>query len=118
LRLRSQKALSFDIPDEYCDFLKITNGLDWNGLVVYASKRSLIAGYTDRFIEGFVEGNLLAYDCEPNRKWVVFAEDGTVLFAFHRERLRFEVVTAVGLSVLETFDTFEELLANAFQSHF
>jgi hypothetical protein len=34
LRIQAQRDLSFDIPNEYSEFLSIANGLVWNGLCI------------------------------------------------------------------------------------
>jgi hypothetical protein len=117
LRLRAAQELGHDIPQQYADFLAITDGLDWNGLVVYASERTPIVGYSDRFIEGFVEGNLNYRDFEPMNGFLVFADDGVALYAYCISARQFQVILSVGLSVLKSFPTFDELLASAFQDH-
>ncbi len=117
LQRRAKQELGCDIPDQYCRFLTKANGLDWNGLVVYASERMPIEGYSDRFIEGFVEGNLDYRDHEPMRDYMVFADDGVALFTCRISNWKYEVITRVGLSLLESFNSFDELLASALSGH-
>ena len=117
LRIRAKSELDFDIIDGYARFLKKANGLDWNGLVVYASKRAPIVGYSDRFIDGFVEANLAFRDFEPMKDYLVFADDGVVLFTLHAATNKYEVITRVGLSVLKSYSSFDELLTDAFSGH-
>lgn len=49
LRQRAQSVLGAAIPGEYAVFLRIANGFDWNGCVVYASETTPIVGYTGGF---------------------------------------------------------------------
>src|SRR5918992_2326557 len=55
---RAMAELAAQLPEAYQDFLRLSNGLDWNGVVVFASERVPITSRPDRFINGFVEMNL------------------------------------------------------------
>ena len=115
LKRNAVHKLECAVPDGYLAFLSVVNGLDWNGLVVYASQPSLIVGFTDRFIEGFVEGNLTYRDFEPLKGHLIFADDGDALFTYQISTSKYQVLTSVSLSLLESFDTFDELLCKALQ---
>ncbi|MBD2633716.1 MULTISPECIES: YrhA family protein [Aphanizomenon] len=58
LKEKVENQLNCTLPDGYIEFLSITNGLDWNGLLIFASETIPIVGYTDRKIPGFVDMNL------------------------------------------------------------
>jgi len=94
----------------------LADGLDWNGLVIYASKRSQLVG-SARTIEGFIEGNIDYRDFDNCSDYLIFGDDGTVLFALQTKTQKYQVVTIVGLTVLESFDSFDDLLSNAFNGH-
>jgi hypothetical protein len=117
LRNRAVHELGHAVPDVYAAFLALANGLDWNGLVVYASERTPIVGHTDRFIEGYVEANLDYRGFDPLSNYLIFADDGVVFYTYHISLARYEVILRVGLSVLESFGSFDELLVSAFKGH-
>jgi hypothetical protein len=117
LRIRTKRELGCVLPDGYCALLRRVDGLDWNGLVVYASERQPLAGASDGFIEGLVEGNLDFRDHEPMKEYLVFADDGVVLFTHNTTSNRYEVILRVGLTLLESFDSFDELLNDALAGH-
>lgn len=117
LRHRARKELGHDLPDQYVEFLAVTNGLDFNGLVVYASDRTPIENCPERTIEGFIQGNLGYRGFDLMKDFLIFADDGVVLFTYCISKTRYEVILIVGLTVLESFATFDELLVNAFEAH-
>jgi hypothetical protein len=41
LRERARSVLSLELPAEYLSFLRITDGLEWDGLLIYASKSAV-----------------------------------------------------------------------------
>ena len=98
LKRNAVDKLECAVSDGFLAFLSVVNGLDWNGLVVYASQPSLIVGFNDRFIEGFVEGNLTYRDFEPLKGHLIFADDGDALFTYQVSTSKYQVLTSVGLS--------------------
>jgi hypothetical protein len=74
----AKSSLSADIPKEYVDFLKITNGLISENLSIYASQRSLLTGYPDTYIDGFVEMNLIARDVKESKDLLIFGSSGNI----------------------------------------
>jgi len=117
LRHRARLELGHDAPDEYVRFLKRANGIDWNGLVIYASERAPIVGHADRSIDGFVDANLDFRDHSAFADYLVFADDGVALFVYHVTRSVYQAITRVGLVDLESFRSFDDLIANALSGH-
>jgi hypothetical protein len=116
-RNEASARLSCSIPEDYCEFLAIADGLDWNGLVIYASERTRIVGCSDRFIEGFIQANLDYRESGVLDQYLLFAEDGTVFYALNLSEQSYRVILMVGLTVLDTFSTFDELITTALQEH-
>lgn len=106
-----------ELPASYKAFLRHVNGLDWNGLVLYASARSQLAGFADRSIEGIIEANTLHRDDVGLKDYLALGEDGTVLYAYHIPSRAYRVLTSVGHSVLETHTDCDSLIAAALTAH-
>ena len=114
-RIRAKKELQIEIPEEYVDFLRLHNGLDWNGLTLYASETVLIEGYTDRFILGCVEANLLRRDYDKWKHFLIFAETGDEDYCLEITTSQYVIVDSVSMDILETFASFDQLIAEAFR---
>jgi hypothetical protein len=117
MRRRASEQFSTALPRAYCTFLTITNGLDWDGLVIYATHRIPIVGFDDRFIDGFVEANLAHRDYPVFNDLLVFGENGTVVFVFDMAHREYQVLMNIGLDVLERYSTFDKLMTNALGEH-
>src|SRR5260370_34226488 len=77
LAKKCRTVLGMELPLEYKELLKRVNGLDWNGLVIYASRRGRIRGFPTRTIEGVIEANLaLRDDLEEMKDYLVLGDDG------------------------------------------
>jgi hypothetical protein len=113
LKRKSRITLSTDVPEGYIEFLRMTDGLEWDGLMIYASATSPIVGHQDKTIEGFVEANDLWRSYKPHRKYLFFGESGTSLYALNLVGGRFELQDRATGTVFETWRTFDELIASA-----
>ncbi|HEX8660199.1 MAG TPA: YrhA family protein [Hymenobacter sp.] len=114
---RVADTLSYALPQAYLDLLAVTDGLDWNGAVLYASETRL-RDDDELDIQGLLEANIqlrLAYT--PDKDFIYFAESGMDAYRHNLTTDKFEISDrVVGDSVFETFDTaealFQQLLRN------
>jgi len=109
-RRRVASILSYELPQSYLDILASTDGLSWNGAVLYASETRL-RDNDELDIQGLLEANIqlrLAYT--PDKDFIYFAESGMDAYRHNLVAGKFEISDrVVGDSVFETFDTAEEL---------
>jgi hypothetical protein len=120
LTKRSKHKLGHDIPAGYAHFLGITNGLLWNGLSIYASETTPLNGLPDVSVMGFVEANSdyrKVREDDPMHDYLIFAEDSTAFFTYHIPDDDYKVILIVGMTVIESFKSFNELLRDAIKGH-
>lgn len=120
LRRRSQGELGCDIPDEYSRLLAVTNGLVWNGLMIYATETTPLVGIPNLSVQGFVEANReyrVIRRGDPMHEYILFGEDSVAFFSFHIPANSYTVFTIVGMTILETYKTFDELIVDALKGH-
>ncbi|UYZ62000.1 YrhA family protein [Hymenobacter weizhouensis] len=107
---RVASTLSYNLPHTYLNILSVTDGLEWNGVVLYASETRLHDN-DELDIQGLLEANVqlrLAYT--PDKDFIYFAESGIDAFRHNLIANKFEISDrVVGTSVYETFDTADEL---------
>lgn len=117
LKEQVENQLNCTLPDGYIEFLSITNGLNWNGLQIFASETMPIVGYTDGKIPGFVDMNLLYRENEDCLDLLFFGESGIDSYVYCISAKQYQILDRVSLSLTETFDSFEMLIYEAFQCH-
>ena len=117
LKEQVENQLNCTLPDGYIEFLSITNGLNWNGLQIFASETMPIVGYTDGKIPGFVDMNLLYRENEDCLDLLFFGESGIDSYVYCISTKQYQILDRVSLSLTETFDSFEMLIYEAFQCH-
>ena len=98
-------------PAGYVAFLRIANGLDFNGTTIYATQQRRRANGTWQL--GFPEANL-SYDDGPSR--LLLGETGDEFFAVDVGTGRGVVLDKVSLHVFEQFDDADGLLDHVLRS--
>ena len=118
LRQQALAKFNYELPSTYEALLALSDGVNFNSYTLYASKSLPIAGYSDRFIEGFIEANDQWESYEQNRDHhlLVFGETGGDLFLFDRRDQKFKVTDKVGGDAYQEFDSFEELAEQLFKN--
>jgi len=109
----ARQKLRIDLPTGYVDFLQLSNGLDWNGVVIYAAGPTPIAGHPDRIIPDIVEMNLNYRDDSRFADLLVIGSNGMDLYTCRISRGLYEVYDEVPHELLETLATFDELMTKA-----
>ncbi len=117
LRRRARRELRAELPEEYAAFLRQHDGLNWNGLFLYASERTPITGSPSNFIEGFVEMNLLYREDKWFEDYLVFGEGNMDLYVRQVSTGDFQIIDRVPGNLIETVSSFDELLIKALKAH-
>ncbi len=107
LSQNSLAELSADVPEQYKAFLRITDGLNWNGLFIYSSHD------TSEYKHGFVETNLNWRSYEINQDFLFFADADINLYAYSISEEEYQVLDRPSMDVYDSFQTFDELIADA-----
>ncbi|HYO66246.1 MAG TPA: YrhA family protein [Archangium sp.] len=118
LRLGARQELGSDIPDPHAELLRWHNGITWNGLTIYASETSPIAGRADRFIAGFVESNKLFQQDVPDLlDYLIFADSEFYFYAYDKKNDEYVRCDRISLEKYESFSSFEDMISSALLSH-
>ena len=117
LRQRVREELGAELPDAYAAFLRARDGLNHNGLFIYASETAPIVGATNATIQGIVQANLAWRDDEHFVNYLVFGEGNMDLYVRHLPTGDYHVVDRVPGNLIETHPSFEQLLAVALRAH-
>ena len=97
LRLRVRDELGLPLPVEFEEFLRIADGLNWNGLYLYPSA-------------DLVESNLDQREVEGLEDVLVLGNDSLDLFTWRSSTGEFQILDLVPRQVMETLPSFNALI--------
>lgn len=117
LQQRTREELHEDLPDEYLDFLRVTDGLRYNGLFLYGTDGDPAAEDPAALRNSFVENNLDWRSYERRKKYLIFGDGDISLYAYNLIEKRYELQDRSSGTVLMTFDTFDALAAEALRPY-
>ena len=99
--------------DAYYDFCRVTNGLDWNGLMIY----SIAEPEQDRHL-GIVDNYLDWRDIEDLQSYLVYGDNGMDLIGQNLNTEVFELLMKPSFEVIETYDSFDEIVRSQLRQLF
>ena len=110
----SEFAAKFQTPlsPEYLNFLRIHNGLNWNGLFIYGTESNSAFD-----VNGLVyENEGLRIDDDRFNNIIVFADDDMSYYVYQISSKEYQVLDKIPLDIMNKFSGFDDLLSEAFQS--
>jgi len=100
---------SMQLPIDYVNFLKINNGLEFNGLVIFGSKNSL---YPEASLLALVEANNIFRDLKSNisKNIILIGETSTGVLTYDYLNNVYQFRDRIALERIEVYASFDELM--------
>jgi hypothetical protein len=124
LQNRANEELGFALPQAYLDLLRLTDGMRFNSVEIFASRRSrLVEPSTEEdrgdtspyYIPGIIDENLELHRLNPSLvPFLIFGRTETEYLVFDRRSGRYAEISQATNDVYESFEGAEHLLWSAF----
>ena len=108
IRLYATDILRTALPNGYLSFLSQTNGLDFNGYLVFGASTS-----QSPCLPGFQDANELL--ARTPRQHAFYGHTSDEMYAQHLASSRWQVLDRASLSILEEFESFDLMLLHVLQ---
>lgn len=104
------------LPAGYLEFLKVTNGLDFNGLVIYGVDKFLISEIINDQMCGFVDTNKIWYDNEWQKRFLFFGDSDVAWYCLDRIKGIYLELDKPSGTPMSTYEDFDAMLEDALKS--
>ena len=94
----------------YLTFLKVVNGLEFNGYIFYGIDQHLLSYTPKQQINGFIDNNEVWNDLEWERKYVFFGDSSISWYVYDIESTKYYELDKPSGDVMETYDSLELML--------
>ncbi|MES5928499.1 YrhA family protein [Bacillus cereus group sp. MG9] len=116
LRERVKENFNVDLPSEYEEFLKIVNGLDFNGLVIYGVDPSLLDTERDELISGLIDTNEIWYENEFQKEYLFLGDSNIAWFCKNLSDGTYLELDKPSGTVMETYSDFNTMIEEALKT--
>jgi hypothetical protein len=110
-----KKRFKADLPDQYINFLRTVNGLDFNGLVIYSADTPSPDDSSTDSVYGFVETNEIWRENEWQKKYLFFGDSDIGWYCLNLETGLYEEQDKPSGTVMKTFQDFDSMVESAIQ---
>ncbi|WP_321388360.1 YrhA family protein [uncultured Enterococcus sp.] len=106
--LHTNMKLKFSFPEEYTNSLKVINGFDFNGCVLYGIDEEYLITPPNQTDIGAIDNNLVWQELnEPN--YIFLGDENMSWFVYDRISMSFRMLDKPSATKLEEYFSFEEL---------
>lgn len=74
--------IKVDLPDEYVAVLKVVNGIEFNGFILYGIDQALINKHQNQSINGFIECNKIWHENEWQKQYIFLGESNISWYVY------------------------------------
>lgn len=104
------KELNVNLPDDYIKVLKIVNGIEFNGHILYGIDEELLADRPNQHINGLVENNKIWHDNEWQKQYIFLGESDISWYVFDLLTKKYCELDNPSGTVCEEFSDFESMV--------
>jgi len=104
------EKFNYLLPSDYLEFLKLMNGFDFNGSIVYGIDQEFADNTTCQEINGFISYNEIWYENEWLKKYAFLGEGEMNWYVYNIENNQFQLLDKPSGSLLEEYSSFNALI--------
>ncbi|WP_170959577.1 YrhA family protein [Priestia megaterium] len=111
-----KKLRNIILPKSYIELLKIINGLDFNGLVIYGVDEVLLDKEVDENIHGFIETNELWYENDWQKQYIFLGDSDTAWYCYDLKESVYVELDKPSGTLIQSFESFDSMVSDAFET--
>jgi SMI1 / KNR4 family (SUKH-1) len=111
-----QNLISVALPSSYSKFLQTTNGLDFNGLVIYGVDQVFLEKKDATDFQGFIETNNLWHENDWQKQYIFYGDSNTAWYGYDQVENEYVELDKPSGTLIQTFESFDSMLSSAFET--
>lgn len=102
-----------ELPQEYINFLKTVNGIEFNGFIFYGVDSSLLDNQKEETAYGYIDTNEIWYENQHQKQYMFFGESNISWYCFDLVNKIYVELDKPSGTLLNTYDNFYYMLEKA-----
>lgn len=74
--------INVDLPNDYAKILRVVNGLEFNGVILYGIDQHLLCNQPNQNINGLIEHNKIWHENECQKKYIFIGESNISWYVY------------------------------------
>ena len=103
------------LPEQYVNFLKAINGLEFNGFIFYGIDSTLIDVENNQTVYGYVDTNEIWYENEHQKQYMFFGESNISWYCFDLLNQVYVELDNPSGTLMQTYTDFDHMLKKALE---
>ena len=108
-----QKKFHQVLPDQYLNFLRTVNGLEYNGFIFYGVDGSLLEVQAYQKVNGYIDNNEIWYENEWQKQYLFFGESSISWYCLDLNQEVYVELDNPSGDPMYTYNDFEAMLEKA-----
>lgn len=105
-----KSELGCRVPEEYLKILKVVNGLEFNGSILYGADEQFISMTPNQAINGLVDNNMVLYENEWQKQYLFLGENSISWYVYDLQTKKYLELDNPSGNVEQEFDSCEEMI--------
>ena len=102
--------LGIALPEEYLKILRIVNGIEFNGFILYGVDESLLHEAPTQSVNGLIDCNQVWYENEWQKQYLFLGEGSISWYVYDLKTKKYCELDNPSGELSEEFDDFEQML--------
>ena len=102
--------LGIALPEEYLKILRIVNGIEFNGFILYGVDESLLQEAPARSVNGLIDCNQVWYENEWQKQYLFLGEGSISWYVYELKTKKYCELDNPSGELSEEFDNLEQML--------
>ena len=110
LKKESNKNFKYELNEEYIEFLKKINGLEFNGYILYGIDDCLLEKERKQSVTGYIEANKSWYENEAQKKYMFIGESSIGWYCYDRMNHCFVELDKPSVKLIKKYENLNNML--------
>ena len=105
-----QDEFNITLPEDYIKILKVVNGIEFNGFILYGVDEPLLQEVPKRYVNGLIDCNKVWYENEWQKQYLFLGESSMSWYVFDLKTKQYCELDNPSGDVCEKFNNLEQML--------
>lgn len=105
-----EDGLNTALPEEYIKVLRVVNGLEYNGVILYGADETILKEAPRQTVNGLIDCNQVWYENEWQKQYLFLGESSISWYVYDLRAAKYYALDNPSGEISEEFEDLEQML--------